>query len=157
MVLATAAASCFNPFMPVIVLVIVLGILGWLFWDLQQQVEQQNPAAAAVQSAAGYASALERARTENKPVLLIFTASWCGPCRQMKQQVYPSAPVQAVAERLIWVMLDVDDSRNQALARKYGVRSIPTLVIISSDERVQDKITGSRSPKDLAAWLQKNS
>lgn len=136
-----------------------LAVMGWLFLDLQKQVEQQPPPAQAALAAASasYADALARARQEGKPVLLIFTASWCGPCQKMKKDVYPSAPVQAVAGRLVWHTVDVDQRENQALARQHGVRSIPTLVIIDAEGRVKARISGGRSPRDLAEWLAEHS
>jgi thiol:disulfide interchange protein len=145
--------------MQAFVALIVLGglaVMGWLFLDLQKQVEQQPPPAQAATSAS-YGDALARARQEGKPVLLIFTAPWCGPCQKMKNEVYPSAPVQAVAGRLVWHTVDVDQRENQALARQHGVRSIPTLVIIDAEGQVKARITGGRSPRDLAEWLAEHS
>jgi thiol:disulfide interchange protein len=135
-----------------------LAVMGWLFLELQKQVNQQPPPAqAALAANAAYSDALARARQEGKPVLLIFTASWCGPCQQMKKEVYPSAPVQAVAGRFIWHTVDVDLPENQALASRHGVRSIPTLVIIDAKGQAKAKITGGRSPRDLAEWLAKHN
>lgn len=143
--------------MQALVILIVLGFLGWLLWDLQEKVEQQNPAAAMASGTSSYSAALTRASEENKPVLLIFTSARCGPCQHMKNKVYPSASVQAVASRLVWLTVDVNDSRNHPLAREYGVRGLPTLVIVDSQGKVKSRLSGARSPQDLAAWLRQNS
>jgi thiol:disulfide interchange protein len=130
-------------------------ILGILAWDLNEQVKT-TPVVIA-NAPASYEEAIEQARAENKPVLLIFTASWCGPCQQMKKSVYPSAPVQAVANRLIWLTVDVDLPANQSLTQKHGISGIPALVIIDANGRSKSKISGGRSPADLARWLADNS
>lgn len=75
-------------------------------------------------------------------VLADFWATWCGPCKMI-------APVleevdSELADKLKIVKLDVDE--NQATAGKYGVMSIPTLVLFKDGEIV-DKIVGFQ-PKE---------
>jgi thioredoxin 1 len=57
-------------------------------------------------------------------VLIDFWAAWCGPCRQFAP-VYEQA--SAKHEDVVFAKVDTDDQ--QALAGRYGIRSIPTLVI----------------------------
>jgi thiol-disulfide isomerase/thioredoxin len=56
-----------------------------------------------------------------RPVLLVFTASWCGPCKEQKPLV---AQIEAAGVDVR--IYDVDE--NPAMARQYGVTAIPTYI-----------------------------
>jgi thioredoxin 2 len=95
---------------------------------------------------ATFADVVERAAV---PVLLDLWAPWCGPCRM----VAPTLDTLAVemAGRVRVAKLNVDD--NPATANRFGVRSIPTLLVIK-DGREVDRIVGVQSKAAIAARLQ---
>lgn len=83
----------------------------------------------------------------DKPVLVDFFATWCGPCRQM-------SPVleQVASERSDVKIVKVDVDENQNLASEYGVMSIPTLIYFKNGKAVSQAV-GARSKASLEMML----
>lgn len=81
-------------------------------------------------------------------VLVDFFATWCGPCKML-------APVleEVVKEKKIkLVTVDVDESET---ARKYGIMTVPTLMIFKDGKEVTS--TAGYMPKDvLEKWIDEN-
>jgi thioredoxin 2 len=67
------------------------------------------------------------------PVLFDFWAAWCGPCHMMAPEVDKVA--QRTAGRAL--ILKVDTEANPELSARYGIRSIPTIIIFQGGKEVQ--------------------
>jgi len=98
--------------------------------------------------------ALSAAKKSGKPVVMVFSAAWCGPCQTMKKEVYPSAAVKAFHDKFIWAYLDIDDERNERVSKKFGVSSIPHIEFLDAQGKEIDKQIGSNSPEDFAKTLE---
>ena len=83
------------------------------------------------------------------PVLVDYSAEWCGPCKIMAPALEESA--EQYAGRLSITKVDVDE--NQALAARYHVRGIPTLMLFKAGEVVASKV-GAMSRSQLAAFIE---
>ncbi len=86
----------------------------------------------------------------DKPRLLYFTASWCPPCKVMKADTWPDDAVEAAIKSYDAVYVDTDV--NPDLAQQYGVRSIPTLIVIDADEEPV-AVGNFMKPKEMVAFL----
>ena len=85
----------------------------------------------------GFETALDEVETGGKPLLLVFSASWCPPCIVMKHDVWPDAEVShAVNRGYVPLHVDVDDPANSALAARYDIRGIPAVLIIDAQGKL---------------------
>ncbi|WP_308365769.1 MULTISPECIES: thioredoxin [unclassified Streptomyces] len=88
-------------------------------------------------------------REPGRPVLVEFTADWCGPCRQLAPVLSAIAAEQA--DRLKVVQIDADS--NPATVTRYGVLSMPTMLVFRDGEPVKQMV-GARAKRRLIQELE---
>ncbi|HAQ97904.1 MAG: thioredoxin [Limisphaerales bacterium] len=86
----------------------------------------------------------------DKPVLVDFWATWCGPCLQMAPAV--SQLADEYKDRAIVAKVDVD--KNPDISNKYDISAIPTFIVFNQGEEVM-RYTGSTTIKGLRSMLDK--
>jgi thiol:disulfide interchange protein DsbD len=80
--------------------------------------------------------ARERALAEVRPVLIDFTAEWCGACNELSRHTFADPRVMAEASRFVAVKVDATQEDDPAVDRvkdKYRVVGLPTVVVLGSD------------------------
>lgn len=86
-------------------------------------------------------SNFEEAFAQELPLVIDFSATWCGPCKKIAPIIDELA--EEYAGRVLVCKADVDE--NDELTGRYGVRNVPTVLFIKGGE-VKDKNVGA-SPK----------
>jgi putative thioredoxin len=86
--------------------------------------------------------------SHQQPVLVDFWAEWCGPCKVLK----PLLEKLAAEYQGKFLLAKVDSDKNQAVAQAYGVRSIPTVKVISAGE-VVDEFAGALPEGQIRAFI----
>ncbi|KNY27000.1 thioredoxin [Pseudobacteroides cellulosolvens] len=87
----------------------------------------------------------------DKPVLVDFWASWCGPCMTIGPIIDSLADEYEGKVKVCKVNVDNEGE----LTRKYRVMSIPTILVFKNGE-VADKVVGSRSKSEFQDVIEKN-
>lgn len=99
-------------------------------------------------------SVLNDAKKSGKPIIMVFSAVWCGPCQMMKKDVYPSSVVKPFHDKFEWAYLDTDDKSNAKVAEEFGVSGIPHIQFLDSTGKPIDKQIGSTSPEGFVEKLE---
>ena len=84
----------------------------------------------------------------NEPVVVDFWAEWCGPCKMIAPALEEIAGV--LGDKVKIVKLNVDE--NPATAQKYGIMSIPTLMLFKNGELASRQV-GAAPRQKLEQWI----
>jgi thioredoxin 1 len=93
----------------------------------------------------------DRLLTATEPIVVDFTATWCGPCKVISPFIDQLA--ETYEGRAKVVKLDVDENKDKA--KKYGIRSIPAVLIFKGGE-VVETLVGKATYETFSQALEKH-
>lgn len=116
---------------------LVVAIL-WIAGTVQQASSAKLPAG----WFQDWDQAAAEAKKTGKPMLAVFSAEWCGPCKMMERDVYPKEHVKAALEK--WVPVHIDEAADPKTTQKFNIDAFPTFVLLDSDAKEFERFKGAR-------------
>jgi thiol:disulfide interchange protein DsbD len=101
-------------------------------------------------------AARERALRESRPMIVDFTAAWCGACKELDKATFSAPPVGVELGRFVAVRVDAtndEDPKVGAALQRFGVRGLPTVVIFDSRGKEALRYTDFVPPEPFLASI----
>ncbi len=113
---------------------------------------EPEPASAPGQMPALIQEALDRARDEEKLVLLDFYAEWCPSCKRLQVETFQDPRVQAELARFVFVKVDTD--AHPGVSKHFGVEGIPDTRVLGPDGTELARFVGFKNADAVVAILE---
>ena len=106
-------------------------------------------------NSAKWLTSLDEARAaaakSNKLIFVDFMAEWCGPCKKMEKDLFPTDRFKALTKKVVLLKIDVD--LQPAVAKAYGIEAMPTQMVLNAKGEVVSKTVGYGDPSGFFAWI----
>jgi thiol:disulfide interchange protein DsbD len=99
-----------------------------------------------------FPAAQAESRQTGKPILLYFTAAWCGPCQTMRQTTWADGQVKSSVESA-YIPVKIDIDHQPDLAFLYRVESIPNIIILDENHNARRQLDFALAPEPFLQWL----
>ena len=106
-------------------------------------------------------NALAESRRNGKPILIDFSADWCGPCQSLKREVFEDSDYGPLVQKAVIPVSIVDRRREEgsnppgivALYQRYGVNAFPTVIVFSPASGRTMRTQGFGDADETATWI----
>jgi thiol:disulfide interchange protein DsbD len=163
---ATLPAPVTGRWLPLTTLLSVVGLIAVLFTGYGSV--QSETVAPVSREIAGlqrihwtdFGAGIKEARAQQQPLLVNFSASWCGYCKKMDRTTWRDPAVLAMLDAVVPVLVDIESTTRQngfqgvELASQYQVSSTPTLVLLDGRGQVISRSMGYLTGREVLEWVE---
>ena len=90
-----------------------------------------------------FRQAKEKAKKENKLIMLDAYTTWCGPCKVLKNKVFPNKELgDYINANFVSIGVDMEAGEGPALANMYPIEGYPTILFMDASGKVKKKVLG---------------
>jgi len=99
-----------------------------------------------------YGMALEKARTEDKYILIDFWAVWCKECKEMDKKAFQNPDVVELLTNFVLLKVDVDDVPE--LKAHFAVGGMPTILVVNAEGEEIARVVGYQNAEQMKRFLE---
>lgn len=111
---------------------------------------QENEGMVFVDPETPFEEILLKAKQQNKLVFMDCYTQWCGPCKLMAANCFPTKEAGDFMNPLfVNVKMDMEHGQGVELAKRFDINAYPTLLVINTDGTIKGRFTGMKQPHEL--------
>ena len=130
-----------------VAILVLCAFFGWRAWKGGHALEAWGNS---------WEKGVDQSEAQKKPQLVLFTADWCPACEDFESKVLSRPEVTSrLQQHFVLTVVDLSERSgpNNQIAASFGVKVIPTMVIVEPDGSRSDYLTGSVPEARLYEWI----